>query len=79
LEAHKELTRAQSRVLDRLSRSNGEPNREIAKDLHISPKSLENYITRIGSKLDLQGPGTLKRWASKQYQEPDSRNKTPQN
>jgi DNA-binding NarL/FixJ family response regulator len=70
-EAHKKLTRAQSRVLDRLARSNGEPNREIAKDLHINPKSLENYITRIGKELDLQGPGNLKRWASKQNQEPD--------
>lgn len=38
-------------------------NPEIANRLCLSVKSVENYRTRIGSKLGYEGPGLLARYA----------------
>lgn len=38
-------------------------NAEIADRLHLAVKSVENYRTRIGSKLGYEGPRLLARFA----------------
>lgn len=38
-------------------------NAEIAEKLHITPKSAENYRTRIGDKLQQKGVGKLSQFA----------------
>ena len=48
-----ELTPREWEILIRIA--NDLTNAEIADQLALTPKSVENYRTRIGTKLDLQG------------------------
>jgi len=40
----------------------GKPNRQIAAELHVSRKTVENHITNIGKKLCIKGSGRLRKW-----------------
>lgn len=64
-------------MLDALAMGEGKTTREIAGELLITPKSLENYITRLGRKLELRGKGKLRGWATKQNKK-RSEKATPQ-
>ena len=43
----------------------GKTNRQIAAELFITKKSVENHITNIGKKLKINGAGRLRKWILK--------------
>ncbi|TVR35725.1 MAG: LuxR family transcriptional regulator, partial [Balneolaceae bacterium] len=45
----------------------GKSNRQIASKLFISVDTVENHITRIGTKLGLSGRGQARQWVKWQY------------
>lgn len=45
--------------------SDGLSNEEIAAKLYVTPKSVQNYCTRIGEKLQQKGAGKLFQFAQK--------------
>jgi two-component system, NarL family, nitrate/nitrite response regulator NarL len=51
-EAFPELTKREEQILDRVAR--GLTNKEIAKDLHISEKTVKHYMTNIMQKLQVR-------------------------
>jgi two-component system response regulator NreC len=55
------LTARECEVLIRLAQ--GYTNRQIAEQIHMSVKSIENYRARIGQKLELRGRADLIRYA----------------
>lgn len=59
-EALKRLSRRQRQVLRLLER--GLTSGEIALELGLSIRTVENHRYNIGLELDLRGPGTLCRW-----------------
>jgi len=75
--AYRELSRSESKVLFRLSE--GKSNKEIAENLFISEKTVENHITRIGKKLQIRGRGTLRRWLTNIKHRGNGQQSTPQN
>lgn len=45
----------------------GKTNRQIAEELYLSVRTVENTRARICKKLNLKGRGALKKWISKNY------------
>jgi len=60
LEAYSLLGRSECRVLKKMAE--GKSNRQIASELFISLKTVENHITNIGRKLKIKGRGSLRKW-----------------
>jgi len=54
------LGRSECRVLKKMAE--GKSNRQIASELFISLKTVENHITNIGRKLKIKGRGSLRKW-----------------
>lgn len=63
-EAYKRLSRRECEVLAKIKE--GTSNKEIADELFISMKTVENHITNIGMKLELSGRGRLRKWIRSQ-------------
>jgi len=40
----------------------GKTNRQIAAELFLSMKTVENHITNIGAKLRMKGSGRVRNW-----------------
>jgi len=64
LEAYKRLSRRECEVLAKIEEDKS--SREIADELFISKKTVENHITNIGKKLKLKGRGRLRKWIRSQ-------------
>ncbi|MVM31014.1 hypothetical protein GO755_13320 [Spirosoma sp. HMF4905] len=62
-----DLTRCEWKIL--LHVATDLTNLEIAEKLCLTPKSVENYRTRIGTKLDLKGWHKLAKFARKHADE----------
>lgn len=60
LEAYSLLSRSECRVLKKMAE--GKTNSQIAEELFISLKTVENHITNIGNKLQIKGWGKLRKW-----------------
>jgi DNA-binding NarL/FixJ family response regulator len=60
MEAYRRLSSSEGRVLEKIRQ--GKSNRQIGLELHISTKTVENHITRIGKKLNLSGRGAIRKW-----------------
>ena len=54
------MGRSECRVLKKMAE--GKSNRQIASELFISLKTVENHITNIGRKLKIKGRGSLRKW-----------------
>jgi DNA-binding NarL/FixJ family response regulator len=65
LEAYSELSRGECHVLKKMAE--GQPNRQIATELHVSRKTVENHITNIGKKLQIKGRGRLRNWLKEMH------------
>jgi len=57
----------------------GLSNKEIADALHITEKTVENHITRIGKKVHVRGRGRLRRWLINLKNRGNGQQSTPQN
>ena len=44
----------------------GKPNSQIASELFISPKTVENHICNIGKTLGLKGKGRVREWINEE-------------
>lgn len=60
------LTKREWEVILHLSRGMTSP--EIATQIFVQPKSVENYRTRIGTKLKLKGRNRLARFSWKNHE-----------
>lgn len=56
-----QLTAMEKKVLQHIS--SGRKSTEIAEELHVSPRTVENHRANICRKLDLKGPYALLRYA----------------
>lgn len=66
-EIYKKLTPTQCRVLDKLMKSSGKTNRQLASELFIEETTLEKHITEIGKVIGKRGRGKVKAWARSKY------------
>ena len=62
-EAYSELSIRECSVLKKIAE--GKTNRQIAGELFITKKTVENHITNIGKKLKINGVGRLRKWILK--------------
>lgn len=60
LEAYKRLSRRECEVLEKIKQ--GKSCQQIANELFLSKKTVENHITNIGKKLKRRGRNRLRRW-----------------
>jgi len=60
LNAYSLLSSSECRVLKKMAEDKS--NRQIAQELFISLKTVENHITNIGRKLNIKGWGRLRKW-----------------
>lgn len=74
LEALKLLSRRESEVLEKVAED--KTNREIAEELYLSVRTIENTRARICKKLDLKGRGSLKKWITTYYNEINEKKNT---
>jgi LuxR family transcriptional regulator of spore coat protein len=64
LEAYKRLSRRECEVLEKIREDKS--CKQIANELFISKKTVENHITNIGRKLKKKGRGRLREWIQAQ-------------
>ncbi|TVR13301.1 MAG: DNA-binding response regulator [Balneolaceae bacterium] len=64
LEAYSLLSRNECRVLRKMAE--GKSNRQIARELFISKKTVENHICNIGCVLNKKGKGLVRAWIDKE-------------
>jgi DNA-binding NarL/FixJ family response regulator len=64
MEAYSRLSRRKCEVLMKLME--GKTNRQIASELFISPKTVENHICNIGRALNMKGKGQLRAWINQE-------------
>jgi len=64
MEAYSRLSRRESEVLKKLME--GKANRQIASELFISPKTVENHICNIGRTLNMKGKGRVRAWVNQE-------------
>ncbi|MCG2588222.1 LuxR C-terminal-related transcriptional regulator [Rhodohalobacter sulfatireducens] len=64
LEAYKRLSRRECEVLGKIKEDKS--CRQIADELFLSKKTVENHITNIGKKLKKNGSGRLRKWIRSQ-------------
>ena len=60
LEAYSILSSSECRVLKKMGE--GKTNLQIAEELFLTKKTVENHITNIGKKLKLKGTGNVRKW-----------------
>jgi DNA-binding NarL/FixJ family response regulator len=65
VEALKKLTPREIDVLEKVAK--GKTNKEIANELFLSVRTVENTRARICRKLGLNGRGSLKEWLTNYY------------
>lgn len=64
LEAYKRLSSRECEVLVKIEEGKSCP--QIADELFLSKKTVENHITNIGKKLNQKGRGNLRKWIRSQ-------------
>jgi len=60
LEAYSLLGCSECKVLKKMAE--GKSNQQIADELFLSLKTVENHITNIGAKLRMKGSGRVRKW-----------------
>mgnify|MGYP006276377749 CR=1 FL=1 len=76
-EVYRRLSSRESEVLHKLLE--GLSNKKIADALHITEKTVENHITRIGKKVHVRGRGRLRGWLTSLKDRDSGKQSTPQN
>lgn len=67
LEAYKRLSRRECEVLEKIGE--GKSCQQIADELFLSKKTIENHFTNIGTKLQMWGKGRLRKWLRSQIEQ----------
>jgi len=60
LQAYSVLSRSECRVLKKMAE--GKSNQQIAEELFVSKKTVENHIFKIGRSLNLKGKNRVRVW-----------------